>query len=946
MNRSSLIPMGGKMLSYLRLSCFVAILLALSSVGYAQGTNQLKSIDVQDGQEGRIVKITTATPVGYRYTVYDSFDPVRVVIDFPGMDTAEVKTLNASGKDPIQEVRVSSFDLESGKLGRVEILLSQSAPYDVSLSGSDFEVKFAAAESSAVPTLGAKLKKPQPAPAEPVATVAAQVAETPPAEEKPAAVVEQPAPVAEPMAAVAETPAPAAAPVAVEKVEPQVAPSGQSTVATPQLSPGKAVLPTSGMLDGYKYFALENPSRLVVDLYGAVPDFSQRSFPVDKGMRSLRVGTYDDKTRFVFDAEVGKLPDYTVSKSKDDVIVSWAASSDGSPSEASAAEQVVAPNPVSAPSKPDAVSASPATIVALTFDSEKGVSKFVIELSKPSELIPAEKTGDIVRFGVKNVLLAQSQRRTIDASAFPSAVRLITPYTVQSGRTQEVRFAVELKGDVSYRLNAQGSKVVLLLQDGSFAEQRIGSVGQEKLPLPATDATPLTPSAASSGPAGPTNQVLESTATMVSGEGSMGSAPATEAGEAVRVTEGTEVKYTGEKISLVFDDADIRKILQLIGEVSELNIIASDDVKGTISLRLLDVPWDQALDLILDIKDLGMLREGNVARIMPRDRMREIEENKLSAKRNKEKLEDLVTEVIPVSHADLQSITTPAQELLSERGKITPDPRNKQIIVTDIPSTIADVRNLVNILDTPEKQVLIEARIVEANSNFARDLGVKWGFDLPQNDNNRFGLDQAGIGLGGSFLISPTSVANLSGSGLGSSFTFGRLGSDNATLDLKISALETSGHGKVVSTPRIATLNGEAATISQGTKIPYQSVGDNGTETKFESAELKLEVTPVINPDGSIILEINAANSSVGATVPTGVGTAIAIDEKKAETKVLIRDGETTVIGGIFVEDERNSESGVPLLMHIPILGHLFKSTTTTAERRELLIFITPRILQ
>jgi len=940
------------MLSYLRLSCLVAILLALSSVGYAQGTNQLKSIDVQEGQEGRIVKITTATPVGYRYTVYDSFDPVRVVIDFPGMDTAEVKTVNASGKDPIQEVRVSSFDLESGKLGRVEILLSQSAPYDVSLSGNDFEVKFAAAESAAVPTLGAKLKKTQPAPAEPVETVAAQVAEAPPAEEKPAPVAEQPAPVVEQMAAVEEKPAPAPAPAAVEKVEPKVASSGQSTIATPQLSPGKVVLPTSGMLDGYKYFALENPSRLVVDLYGAVPDFSQRSFPADKGMRSLRVGTYDDKTRFVFDAEAGKLPDYTVSKSMDDVIVSWAASSDGMPTEAPAVEKAAAPKPAPAPAKPVAVTASPATIVALTFDSENGVSKFVIELSKASELIPAEKTGNIIRFGVKNVLLAQSQRRTIDASAFPSAVRLITPYTVQSGRTQEVRFAVELKGDASYRLNAQGSQVVMSVQDGSFAEQRIGSVDQEKLPLPAAESAPSASKAAPSVPSGPADQVLESTAVAVSGEGSMGSAAKTAdataagAGDVVRVTENAETKYTGEKISLVFDNADIRKILQLIGEVSELNIIASDDVNGTITLRLLDVPWDQALDLILDIKDLGMLRQGNVARIMPRDRMREIEENKLSARRNKEKLEDLVTEVIPVSHADLTGITKPAQELLSERGKITPDPRNKQIIVTDIPSTIADVRNLVNILDTPEKQVLIEARIVEANSNFARDLGVKWGFDLPQNDNNRLGLDQAGIGLGGSFLISPTSVANLSGSGIGSSFTFGRLGSDNATLDLKISALETSGHGKVVSTPRIATLNGEAATISQGTKIPYQSVGDNGTETKFENAELKLEVTPVINPDGSIILEINAANSSVGATVPTGVGTAIAIDEKKAETKVLIRDGETTVIGGIFVEDERNSESGVPLLMHIPILGHLFKSTTTTAERRELLIFITPRILQ
>jgi len=933
MNRSLLIPLGGKMLNSLRLSLLVTIVLALSTTVFAQETNQLKSIDVQSDQGSSVVKVTTASPVGYRYTVYDSFDPVRVVIDFPGMEIGEVKTAQTVNQSPIQEVRVSSFDLESGKLGRVEILLNQSTPYEVTLNNNVFLVSFAAGDA-AVPTLGAKLKKATPAEAD--STTELQAATK---EESPPVTAEAPTPAVE-TAVVEPAAAPEAAPV---EAKPTVAMAvGPGKILEPQFSPGKVVLPAASELSSFKYFVLGNPPRLVVDLYGVFPDFPARSFAVGKGMRRMRVGTYDDKTRFVFDAEADQLPEFEVDRTGDDVVVNWESGSVSETTPASLAS-ASAPQPAPKTSTTTAAVGAPANILALSFDAENGVSKFVIDLDRPVEVIPAEKTGNTVRFGVKNVILSQTQRRTIDASAFPSAVRMITPYTVQSGKIQEVRFAAELKGDASYQLDNRGAKIVLLVQDGQFAEQRISAVGQETLPLPAPAVgKPVTESA----PAGSPEQILAGTSALV-GAQAPGEAVAGMVAEPSLVTTSTEtgVKYTGEKISLVFDNADIRKILQLIGEVSQLNIIASDDVQGSITLRLLDVPWDQALDLILDIKDLGMLKQGNVARIMPRDRIRSMEESKLTAKRNKEKLEDLVTEVLPVSHADLGSITTPAQELLTERGKITPDPRNKQIIVTDIPSAIAEVRNLVSILDTPEKQVLIEARIVEANSNFARDLGVKWGFTLPTHTSDKLGLDQAGVGLGGSFLISPTSVSELSGSGLGSSFTFGRLG-DNSTLDLKISALETSGHGRVVSTPRIATPNGEAATISQGTKIPYQSVGDNGTETKFENAELKLEVTPVINPDGSIILEINAANSSVGATVPTGVGTAIAIDEKKAETKVLIRDGETTVIGGIFVEDERDSQSGVPILMHIPILGHLFKSTTKSAERRELLIFITPRILQ
>jgi type IV pilus assembly protein PilQ len=241
---------------------------------------------------------------------------------------------------------------------------------------------------------------------------------------------------------------------------------------------------------------------------------------------------------------------------------------------------------------------------------------------------------------------------------------------------------------------------------------------------------------------------------------------------------------------------------------------------------------------------------------------------------------------------------------------------------------------------------MIEARIVEANTSFTRSLGVKWGADYNNSDyNGNSEIEKAALGLGGSFLI-PLPVAGIASPGLATGITFGALDGD-LNINLRLSALEASGEGKIISTPRVTTLNGEKATISQGTKIPYTTVSDQGAGTEFENAELKLEVTPEINPDGSVILDVKASNSAVGTVYQSaGGGDAPAIEEKKAETKVLVRDGQTTVIGGIFVESEIDGNTGVPFLKDIPYLGHLFKSSTKTKERRELLIFITPRIVQ
>jgi type IV pilus assembly protein PilQ len=280
-------------------------------------------------------------------------------------------------------------------------------------------------------------------------------------------------------------------------------------------------------------------------------------------------------------------------------------------------------------------------------------------------------------------------------------------------------------------------------------------------------------------------------------------------------------------------------------------------------------------------------------------------------------------------------------DISSKRGSVIADARNKQLIVKDVPMVLEQVAEMLKQIDRPDRQVMIEARIVEANTNFARSLGVKWNIDSTEKMEDG-DLQNLAVGLGGAFVIPVTAPA---AAGAAASIAFGAL-DGNLDIDLRLSALEAGGEGKIISTPRVTTLNGQKAIISQGTKIPYSTVSDQGTEISFENAELKLDVTPEINPDGSVILDIKASNSAVGTIYQTANGETPSIDEKKAETKVLVKNGQTTVIGGIFVEQERESKSGVPLLMDIPFLGYFFMSTTKSKERRELLIFITPRILE
>lgn len=844
----------------------VGLLLAAGNAAGAQAANQLLAVKMEEGAASPTVLIQTAEAVGYRYTVYDSFDPVRVVIDFPGMSAGKLPETIKAGPAPLKELKVAKFDLASGSLARVEIVLSANTEYQVALDGKNFRVVFPAV--AAAPPVS-----PKPEPAKPQATIV-----------------------------------PAVAP-AVATTAPVAAGQDATVIQNVSVSPGRAMFFTNGNVGRYEHFTLGNPPRLVVDLYSLRPEFKQRAFDASGGMKQIRVGAYGDKVRFVFDADGKALPEHMVEKQSGGLAVTWGKGLQGTAPAAAVAPAVPAAAAVGTPAK--AVKAAvptgrQVTVEGVDFVNRDGRSYVVATLSAPANISQPVQDGNLVRFEIRNATISRALRRTIDAAAFPSAVSAVTPYIVTDDGKPAVRIAVELKGTVPFTLVDEGEVVKLVVDDGAYAEV-----------MP---------------PALATKEVVANFAPGVA----VGSVV-----ESGTIAEPQRPQYTGQKISLVFDNADIRSILQLIGDVSGMNILASNDVKGEITLRLIDVPWDQALDLVLDTANLGKMQEGNVIRIMPLDKIREREQASFKVKKEEVDEGVLETRAFSISYSKVDDVKKFLEELKSTRGTISPDPRNKQLIIKDVPSVLEQMAEMIKRVDRPERQVMIEARIVEANTNFSRDLGVKWTFESTDKMNNDDVYSTA-LGLGGAFLIPVTTPA---AAGAAASVAFGAL-EGNIDVDLRLSALESSGNGKIISTPRVTTLNGEKALISQGTKIPYTTVSDQGTETNFENAELKLEVTPEINPDGSVILDIKASNSAVGSIVPTGTGNAISIDEKKAETKVLVRDGQTTVIGGIFVEDERDAATGVPWLKDIPFFGHLFKSSIKTKDRRELLIFITPRILE
>ncbi len=436
-------------------------------------------------------------------------------------------------------------------------------------------------------------------------------------------------------------------------------------------------------------------------------------------------------------------------------------------------------------------------------------------------------------------------------------------------------------------------------------------------------------------------------------------------------------KYKGDLLSLNFQDIEVRAILQILADFTGLNIVVSDSVKGNLTLRLQNVPWDQALDIILRTKGLSMRQNGNVIFIAPTEEVAAREKLDLESRKVVQELVPLRTELIQVNYANAKNLADllkkkvgekgVEQSVLSPRGDVSVDERTNTLIVKDVPDKLGEIRDLVTKLDKPIKQVMIDSRIVIATDNFARDIGVRFGVTGVGVNENTVGttsgkllatndiINSAAenlISTGQPYPVAIPPLAQRLGVDLAAagapSIAFAILGADYL-VDLELSALQKEGNGEVLSNPRVVTVDNQEATIKQGREIPY-TVPDSGggpATTAFKEAVLELKVTPKITPDDRVAMKLAIKKDEVGELVPqAGGGFVPSIDKREATTNVLVSNGETIVLGGVFEQAKTKGNSKVPLLGDIPLLGYLFQQNATASIKRELLIFITPQILK
>ncbi len=642
-------------------------------------------------------------------------------------------------------------------------------------------------------------------------------------------------------------------------------------------------------------FTIQSPARIALDLPGVVNAIGRSTIEINQGnMRSANVVQAGDRTRVVINLKQAAAYQARVEGKSLLVVLER--------SEASAAVTS------SAPAFAESRNRDTTSLRDIDFRRGAGsTGKVVVELANNQVGVDIRQQGQNLVVDFLKTSLPEGLRRRLDVSDFGTPVQTVT--TSQAG--DRVRMVVTPKGNWEHSAYQSDNQFVLEVR-----EQRVD------------------PSKLTQGPG-----------------------------------------YNGEKLSLNFQNIEVRSLLQVIADFTNFNVVTSDSVTGAVTLRLKDVPWDQALDIILQAKGLGMRKSGNVLWIAPKDEIAAREKQDLESKASTESLETLRTQGFQMNYAKAADIAVQisggsggganASRILSPRGSVISEPRTNQLFVTDIPSKLEQVQQLIAKLDIPVRQVLIEARIVEADDRFGRSIGVRLGgSDLRGVRGGDAGYSVGGnnrVAIGGSYdAVSSTtaesvnvldtlntSFVNMPSTGAGgfaaAAFAVSLFSSAaNRFLNLEISALEADGRGKIVSSPRVVTADQVKALIEQGTEFPYQTSTSSGaTAIQFRKATLKLEVTPQITPEGSIILDVNVNKDSRGETTASGV----AINTKQVQTQVLVENGGTVVIGGIFEQTETDDVTKVPLLGDIPYLGNLFKNKSKISNKSELLIFITPRVI-
>ncbi|WP_407083859.1 type IV pilus secretin PilQ [Photobacterium leiognathi] len=522
----------------------------------------------------------------------------------------------------------------------------------------------------------------------------------------------------------------------------------------------------------------------------------------------------------------------------------------------------------------------------------KGRGVLTVRLEKPQSLVDLRRNGNKLQLDIFDTVLKDDMVYTLDVVDFATVVESIETMRVSKG----ARLMFNMKGSYDYDYNLRGKRLEVIIEKRAAKKIASGSKSNAK------------------------------------------------------------INYKGKPISINFQDIPVRNVLQLIADYNDFNLVVSDSVSGNVTLRLDDVPWPQVLDIILQSKDLDKRVRGSVLLVAPKSELTASEHQVMEAKRKQQELSNLRSELIQVNYAKATDIaallsgSTDGVGMLSERGSLHVDERTNSLIIKDISDNISSIKNIVESLDIPVKQVQIEARIVTINEGDIDELGVRWGVSKVDGDTTIGGSIEGNLASSG-LLDDDATVDDFLNVNLGASagaasiaFQVAKLG--NILLDLELSALQTENKAEIISSPRLMTTNKKTAYIEQGTEIPYLEASSSGaTSVSFKKAVLSLMVTPQITPDDKLVLDLEVTQDNKGEDVPTGEGTAVSIDTQRIGTQVLVNNGETVVLGGIYQHSMTNVTRKVPVLGDIPVLGALFRHKMEQMGKRELLIFVTPKIV-
>ncbi|HKN23700.1 MAG TPA: type IV pilus secretin PilQ [Candidatus Acidoferrum sp.] len=565
-------------------------------------------------------------------------------------------------------------------------------------------------------------------------------------------------------------------------------------------------------------------------------------------------------------------------------------------------------------------------------------------------------------------------RLNVQKTSIPGVSAPVRGVRMGQFRPDVARVVIDLTGSAPYQIAHDGDAVVVYLQvqpaDASAPAVTSTTTDEPKkeanahFPLPNQLTQPSVTLAAAKETSGPAPSETSAQQAAQQAVQQASTAASTVAAQQATVTPSPSAgRYTGEPISVNLKDVDLKDFFRLIHEISGLNVVLDPNVKGTLTIVLDEVPWDQALDIVLINNGLDKQLNGNVLRVATRDTLKKEAETARDLQKAQAEAVAPVTVTRVLSYAKAATMKDTLKKFLSTRGDIFSDDRSNQLVIRDIPSVIPTIDNLIRQLDRKSQQVEIEARVVQASRSFSQDIGVQWGFAGTTTSGRTIfgGAPQTGIspittgmGIPQPPLIATSTTGGSSGSGLPfnvnlgagaptSGFYFGHR-SPNFAVDLYITAAEAKGVGKLLSKPKIVTQNNEKATVKQGTKIPIQTTINNTISVQYIDAVLKLEVTPQITAEGTVFMDVLVENTQIDNGIPRVQGIP-ALDTQSAETKVLVADGGTVVIGGIIVTQQQTSRNQVPVLGSLPIIGYLFREQAVTINSSELLFFLTPRII-